>query len=82
MSDPNLDELAAELAEFAEPEIRAYARPAKSASLLASRKYSVLSKSMDALHNTAKAATFSNVFTQCASTACGRWKSAVPFLRR
>lgn len=82
MSDPDLDELAAELADFAAPEKKEGARRARSASSPDSRRFSGSSRNTIVSRNTGKIATSSSGCTPCASTACGRSRIAAPCLHR
>ena len=83
MSDLDLDELRAELDDFAAAgEEGRPLRRARSASSPASRKSSGLSRSMAAPRSTAKIATSSSGFMPCASTACARLRNAARCSRR
>jgi hypothetical protein len=82
MSNSDLDDLAAELAEFAPPEKKGGRPPARSVSSLASRKSSASSSSTAARRSMAKTATYSSAYMPCGSTVCARSRIAAPCLSR
>jgi hypothetical protein len=82
MSDSDLDDLAAELAEFARLRRKMDAQPARSVSSLASRKSSASQSSTGVRRSMAKTATYSSAYMPCGSTACARSRIAAPCLSR
>ena len=83
MSDLDLDELRAELDDFAEPEKKGGRSAARGAHHRRLRgDPAVSSRSTAAPRSTARTATSSSGFMPCASTACARLRSAARCLRR
>ena len=70
MSDPDLDELAGELAEFDVPEKKGGRPRVRSESSPASRTSSAFAKHTDGSRSTARTATSSSGFTPCGWTSC------------
>lgn len=82
MSNSDLDELAAELAEFAPAEKKMAAQPARSVSFLASRKSNASQSSTGVRRSMAKTATYSSAYMPCGSTVYARSRIAAPCLSR
>lgn len=78
MSNSDLDDLAAELAEFAPPEKKKDVQPARNASSQVLRKSSASLTNMDVRRNTAKIVRSSSASMQCGSTGYAVSQTAVP----
>jgi hypothetical protein len=80
MSKSDLDNLAAELAEFAPPEKKKDAQPARSVSLLDLRKFSASLSNMGVRRNMEKIAISSSACMPCGSIVYACFQTAVPCL--
>jgi hypothetical protein len=81
MRDTDLDDLAAELSEFAAPEKKGGRPPRDERSSLDLKKSSASSKSMAAPRSMGKTRTSSSGCMPSVSTACARLRTAAPCLR-
>ena len=82
MSDLDLDELRAELAEFAQPEKKGGRSPREERIIAGFEEIQRFVESTAAPRSMAKTATSSSGSMPCASTGCARLRNAVRFLRR